>query len=61
MSTKEIREVFEFLEGNRKSLTPYQMEFIQSLKKYYKWKGRLSDRQIDCLVSLKDYIMASVS
>jgi hypothetical protein len=61
MGTKEIREVFGFLDENQKSLTQYQIEFIRSLKKYYKWKGHLSERQIECLVSLKDYIMASVS
>lgn len=58
MGNKEIREVFEFLEENQKSLTQYQLEFIKSLKKYYKWKGNLTERQIECLVSLKDYIMA---
>lgn len=61
MSAKEIRDVFEFLDGKQKSLTPYQQEFIRSLKKYYKWKGRLSERQVDCLVSLKDYLMATAS
>lgn len=61
MGTKEIREVFGFLDENQKSLTQYQIEFIRSLKKYYRWKGNLSERQIECLVSLKDYIMASVS
>jgi hypothetical protein len=61
MGKKEIREVFDFLDENRKSLTPYQVEFIQSLKKYYKWKGHLSERQIECLVSLKEYLMATVS
>lgn len=58
MGNKEIREVFEFLEENRKSLTQYQLEFIKSLKKYYKWKGHLTERQIECLVGLREYIMA---
>jgi len=59
MSTREIREVFEFLNENQKDLTPYQIDFIRSLKKYYRWKGSLTSRQVECLVSLKDYLSGS--
>ncbi|HEX2967524.1 MAG TPA: hypothetical protein VHO46_00350 [Bacteroidales bacterium] len=59
MEPREIKEVFNFLEIRHKSLTPYQVEFIKSLKKYYTWKGSLSARQVECLLSLKDYLVVT--
>ena len=59
MEPREIRKLFNYLDMRHKSLTPYQTDFIKSLKKYYQWKGNLSSRQIDCLLSLKDYLVAT--
>ncbi|HLP73122.1 MAG TPA: hypothetical protein VK155_09485 [Bacteroidales bacterium] len=60
MEPREIKEAFSFLESKHRSLTPYQTSFLRSLKKYYSWKGNLSQRQVDCLLSLKDYVLATV-
>jgi hypothetical protein len=57
MEPREIKEVFNYLEMKHKNLTPYQTDFIKSLKQYFSWKGNLSARQIDCLLSLKDYLV----
>jgi hypothetical protein len=59
MEPGDLKEVFNYLEMKQKSLTPYQSDFIKSLKKYYNWKGNLSSRQLDCLLSLKDYLVAT--
>jgi hypothetical protein len=59
MEPREIKEVISYLESMHRNLTPYQTEFIKSLKKYYSWKGTLSQRQIECLLSLKDYVLAT--
>lgn len=56
MGTKEIKQVFTYLESNQGVLTPYQADFIKSLKKYFTWKKNLSSKQIECLLSLKDNI-----
>lgn len=57
MEPREIREVFNYLEMKQKDLTPYQVDFIKSMKKYYRWKGSLSSRQMECLLSLKEYLV----
>lgn len=59
MEPRDLKEVFNYLEMKQKSLTPYLSDFIKSLKEYYIWKGNLSSRQIDCLLSLKDYLVAT--
>lgn len=59
MEPREIKEMFNYLEMKHKCLTSYQVDFIKSMKKYYHWKGNLSSRQIDCLLSLKEYLMAA--
>ena len=60
MGAKEIREIFRNLDTERKRLTPYQIEFIKSLKKYFNWKGMLSQRQVECLENIKRSIFAEV-
>lgn len=57
MEPREIKEVFNYLDMKHKELTPYQVDFIKSMKKYYKWKGSLSSRQLECLLSLKEYLV----
>lgn len=59
MERTELKNVFNYLEMKHKSLTPYQADFVKSLKKYYTWKGYLSTRQTDCLLSLKDYLVTT--
>lgn len=57
MGTKEIKKVFHFLEENQKHFTDSQFEFIKSLRKYFRWKKSLSEKQIACLVSMKENIL----
>lgn len=53
MESADIKKVFNYLQSNQQPLTSYQLDFIKSLKKYFKKTGRLSPRQIECLVSIK--------
>ena len=57
---KEIRGIFNYLENNQKHLTSSQNEFIKSLKKYFRWKGNLTTRQTECLISIKDNMSVQV-
>jgi len=60
MDTKEIRQTFNYLENNSKHLTSSQNEFIKSLKKYFKWKGNLTPKQEDCLISIRENMQVPV-
>ena len=53
---ENIKDIFSHLERQEKYLTPYQFDFIKSLKKHYKTKGTLSPRQIEILESIKKYM-----
>lgn len=53
MSTSEIIKVIEFLEDNRKQLDPVQIEYIRSIRKYYAWKGKLSEEDVQIMLKLK--------
>jgi uncharacterized protein YvpB len=61
MGNKEIKAAFGYLETEQKHLTPYQVSFIKSLKKYYNWKRTLSGRQIECLENILKSIPSEVS
>lgn len=54
MENRDIKKLFTYLEANRKYLTPYQAEFMKSLKKYFTWKGTLTARQEECLINIKE-------
>lgn len=54
MGSKEIKKIFSYLEENHNNLSQSQYEFIKSLKKYFRWKGTLSSKQIECLMSMRD-------
>lgn len=58
MENRDIKKLFTFLEANRKHLTPYQADFMKSLKKYYTWKGTLTPRQAECLVNIRENMHA---
>lgn len=60
MGTKEMRQIFNYLEDNQKHLTSSQYEFVKSLRKYFKWKGNLTPRQIECLISIKENMQVPV-
>jgi hypothetical protein len=57
----QIKDIFNYLEMNRSSLTSSQYEFVKSLKKYYKAKKNLTPRQIDSLQNIKKYMKVEVA
>jgi hypothetical protein len=56
MEYKEIKNLFKYLEDNRKHFSRLQLDFIDSLKKQYKVTGLLTSIQSESLSSLKDRI-----
>ena len=57
----QIKDIFNYLEMNRSSLTPSQYDFVKSLKKYYKAKKDLTPRQIDSLQNIRKHMKVEVS
>jgi hypothetical protein len=53
MSKEEIKKLFAYMDENERFLSLYQIGFIKSLKRHFKRWGSLSEKQLDCLVSLK--------
>jgi hypothetical protein len=53
---ENIKEIFSYLESQQRYLTPYQLDFVKSIKKYYKAKGTLSARQFESLESIRKYL-----
>lgn len=56
MDYKEIKALFNFLEGNRKNLSSLQQEFIDSLRQHYKITGILTSVQLESLLHLKEKV-----
>lgn len=56
MDYKEIKALFNFLEGNRKNLSSLQQEFIDSLRQHYKITGILTSVQVESLLHLKEKV-----
>lgn len=56
MDYKEIKNLFNFLESNRKHFSALQLEFIESLRKTYKVTGLLTSVQAESLLALKDRV-----
>ncbi|HLP74174.1 MAG TPA: hypothetical protein VK155_14810 [Bacteroidales bacterium] len=56
MDYKEIKQLFNFLESNRKNLTSLQQEFIDSLRQHYRITGILTSVQTESLNNLKEKI-----
>ena len=57
---EQVRNTFKFLEMNRSSLTPGQIDFVKSLKNYFKSHGHLTLNQIKCLSDIARYIKIEV-
>jgi hypothetical protein len=57
----QIKDIFNYLEMNKSSLTLSQYEFVKSLKKYYRAKKNLTPRQIDTLQNIRKYMKVEVS
>ncbi len=60
MDRQEIKFLLNYLENNPKHLNSLQHEFITTLKEHYKSTGVLTQRQIECLYEIKDYIPSAV-
>jgi hypothetical protein len=60
MESREIRQIFNYLDNNSKHLTSSQAEFVKSLRKYFRWKGNLTQKQADCLISIKENLQVPV-
>jgi len=56
MDYKEIKNLFNYLEDNRKHFSRLQLEFIDSVKRQYKVTGLLTSIQSESLSRLKDRI-----
>lgn len=56
MEYREIKNLFNFLESNRKHFSALQLEFIESLRKTYKVTGLLTSVQAESLLALKDRV-----
>jgi hypothetical protein len=56
MDYKEIKQLFNFLESNRKNLTSLQQEFIDSHRQHYRITGILTSVQTESLNNLKEKI-----
>lgn len=54
MDYKEIKQLFNYLDSNRKNFTSLQLEFIDSLRKQYKVTGLLTSVQTESLLDLRD-------
>lgn len=56
MDHKEIRQLFNYLDANRKNFSTLQREFIDSLKQQYKVTGFLTTVQAESLLNLKEKV-----
>lgn len=56
MEYNEIKQLFSFLESNRKNLSKLQQEFIDSLRQNYRITGILTSVQVESLLNLKEKI-----
>ncbi len=56
MDYKEIKNLFKYLEDNRKHFSRLQLEFIDSVRRHYKVTGLLTSIQSESLSRLKDRI-----
>jgi uncharacterized protein YbaR (Trm112 family) len=56
MDRKEIKSLLDYLENNFQHLNSMHHEFIGSLKDHYNATGVLTNRQVECLYDIKEYI-----
>lgn len=53
-------EIFRYLDTHKNLMTSGQISFIEGLKKYQRYKGGLSDKQLIVLFEIESYIMTKV-
>jgi hypothetical protein len=54
-------EIFRYLDTNKNLMTSGQIRFIDGLKKYEKYKGGLSDKQLIVLFEIESNIRAKAT
>ena len=54
-----IREAFDFLRVCQEDLTDAQIEFIKGLRKQFRERGSLSERQMQCLWDIQKLLKPS--
>jgi hypothetical protein len=52
MEKSDIRSLFRSIDSNQDSLTRYQLELINGLRRYYRRNKTLTDRQKEVLLSI---------
>jgi hypothetical protein len=57
LEKSEIKAIFKRLDNYKDNLTPYQVELVKGLKKYYSKNNRLSPKQIDALINIGNSVM----
>ena len=57
LEKSEIKAFFKRLDNYMDNLTPYQVELVKGLKKYYSKNNRLSPKQIDALINIGNSVM----
>lgn len=57
MNKTEIKALIRQLESNYNNLSKYQVDFIKGAKKYFTKFNKLSDKQVDTLVSISKGVM----
>ncbi len=57
MNKREIKTFFNSLLEKRASLSDSQVKFIESVQKYWKQTGNLSEKQIYILNQIKKYAL----
>lgn len=56
MDRKEIRLLFNYLVSNSKHLTSLQEEYMLTLKEQYSLTGVLTQRQVESLNEIKEFV-----
>lgn len=56
MELNDTKQTFDYLRQHESCLSENQVNFLKSLRKYYKWHGQLSARQEKILFDLKKFL-----
>lgn len=57
MDREGIKALIKQLENNQKNLSRYQINFIKGAKRYFNKYDKLSEKQIETLVSISKGVM----
>lgn len=57
MEKAEIKALIKKLDDHSVNLSPYQAEFVKGIKRYFNKYNKLSDRQIETLISISKGVL----